>query len=347
MKRYSASLITVIVVIVIVAGLALRQKPVMADKANQENKDMQYNKLTPEEEAVIINKGTERPYSGEYVYNKESGIYACKRCNAPLFRSADKFDSECGWPSFDDAITGAVKESLDADGHRIEITCANCGAHLGHVFTGEGFTARNVRHCVNSISLNFVPEDSVKLWPAAITRGNPAKANETAAATSIPIGIQKAYFAGGCFWGVEYMLENLDGVIDARSGYMGGHTPDPTYKQVCNGNTGFAETVEVTFDPSKISYEKLTKYFFEIHDPTQEGRQGPDIGDQYRSAVFYTDDNQKMVVEKLIKILKDKGYHVVTQVTGAGQFYPAEDYHQDYYEGNGHTPYCHVYTKRF
>jgi peptide methionine sulfoxide reductase msrA/msrB len=156
-----------------------------------------------------------------------------------------------------------------------------------------------------------------------------------------------AIFAGGCFWGVEYFMQKEPGVISVTSGYTGGHVKNPSYKEVCTGTTGHAEAVKIIYDPQKTSYEKLLKLFMEIHDPTQAGRQGPDIGDQYRSVIFYMNDDQKQSAEKNIRILNDKGYKVATEVVKASEFYDAEKYHQDYYFNNGKIPYCHVYTKRY
>ena len=283
---------------------------------------MEHNKLTKEEERVIIHKDTEPPFSGKYNAHWEKGVYICKRCNAPLYRSEDKFDAGCGWPSFDDEIPNAVKRIPDPDGVRTEIVCANCGAHLGHVFVGEGFTDKGVRHCVNSISLNFVPAK---------------KERRT----------ERAIFAGGCFWGTEYYFKRAKGVVSTTVGYIGGRKDNPTYEEVSHSDTGHAEAVEVVFDPDIISYEDLAKLFFEIHDPTQVNRQGLDRGEQYRSEVFYLNDEQKAIAEKLIRILKDKGYKIATKVTEASTFWKAEEHHQDYYNKTGGSPYCHRYTKRF
>lgn len=293
---------------------------------NSQNKTP-YNKLTPEEEAVIIFKGTEQPFTGKYYLNTDSGLYKCKRCDAPLYRSTDKFDAHCGWPSFDDEIPGAIKRSLDADGRRTEILCAHCGAHLGHVFEGEHFTQKNTRHCVNSISLKFEPAPLEKVIPEA--------------------KIDTAMFAGGCFWGVEYYFKNLDGVISTAVGYAGGHVKNPSYRQVCSDTTGHAEVLQIVYRADTVSYEELAKLFFEIHDPTQEGHQGPDYGSQYRSSVFYYNEEQKKVAEKLIAQLKTKGLKVVTKLEKATDFYKAEEYHQDYYNKKSGKPYCHIKVKRF
>lgn len=160
-------------------------------------------------------------------------------------------------------------------------------------------------------------------------------------------GTEKAYFAGGCFWGVEYWLRRFDSVLSVQSGYMGGTLENPSYGEVSTGTTGHAETVEVVFYPKRLSYRDLAKRFFEIHDPTVLNRQGPDTGEQYRSVIFYTTKEQKHTIEELIGILRDRGYKVVTKVVPAGNFYPAEDYHQDYYEKSGGTPYCHTPVRRF
>ena len=288
---------------------------------NKENTMMKFNKLTQAEEDVILRKGTERPYTGEYLDNEEEGTYVCKRCDAPLYKSNDKFDARCGWPSFDDEIEGSVKRVMDADGRRTEIICNNCGAHLGHVFLGEQFTNKNTRHCVNSISLKFIPKE-----------------NDSQ---------EKAYFASGCFWGTEYYFMKAPGVIETSVGYMGGHKENPTYKEVTKGNTGHFESIEVVYDSSIITYGDLVRLFYETHDFTQINGQGPDIGPQYLSNIFYMDDEQKAIAEKYTNLLFNKGYKVATKVVPASKFWKAEDYHQQYYEHNGSTPYCHVYTKIF
>ena len=282
-----------------------------------------FNELSGQEARVIEKKGTEAPFTGKYNNFSESGTYICKKCGAALYNSSFKFKSDCGWPSFDDEIKGAVNRYPDPDGVRTEIECASCGAHLGHVFTGERLTDKNIRHCVNSVSLDFVP----------------AKLEAGRYGTAI--------FAGGCFWGVEYFMQKTPGVITVTSGFTGGHVKNPSYREVCTGTTGHAEAVKIIYDPRKTSYETLLKLFMEIHDPTQIGGQGPDLGEQYRSEIFYLNEDQRKVAEKNIKVLKAKGYKVATLLTKATEFYEAEDYHQDYYFKNSKVPYCHGYTKRF
>jgi len=157
----------------------------------------------------------------------------------------------------------------------------------------------------------------------------------------------KAYYTGGCFWGVEHLFQGKLGVLSAVSGYMGGPVDNPTYQEVSTGQTGHLEAVEITYDLEQVGFEELTKFFFEIHDPTQANGQGPDIGPQYLSSVFYSSEDEKQTTLELIDQLKKKGYDVVTQLLPLVTFWKAEDYHQDYYVKRNQQPYCHKYQKRF
>lgn len=284
---------------------------------------MALNPLTPEEERIILHKGTEPPSTTETISN-QPGTWLCRQCNAPLYRAADKFESHCGWPSFDDEIPHAVRRVPDADGRRTEIVCSACGGHLGHVFQGENLTPKNTRHCVNSLSIRRVP--------FVVRPGQK---------------VARALFASGCFWGTQYHFKQQPGVLYTRVGYSGGKTPNPTYKQVCTGRTGHAETVEVWFDPEIVSYTQLVRLFFETHDFTQVNRQGPDVGTQYRSAIFYLGAEQKRLAEQVREQLKKRKLSVATEIVPAGLFYPAEAYHQDYYQRTGGKPYCHRRVRRF
>lgn len=279
------------------------------------------NELTPFERHVIEEKGTEPAFSGLYTQTDEPGEYLCKRCDALLYKSDDKFSSQCGWPSFDQEVLGAVVRVPDRDGQRIEIVCHKCKAHLGHVFEGEHLTVKNVRHCVNSVSLKFKPKSTV---------------------TS-----KVAVLASGCFWGTEYYLGRVPGVLRTSVGYTGGHVENPSYKQVCSGTTGHVEAIEVTYDPRKLSYKELLKYFFETHDFSQDNGQGPDIGPQYLSVLFFSDEQEKKDAEELVAYLGNNAHKVLTQLRPIQTFWVAEDYHQLYYEKKGDVPYCHRYREIF
>jgi peptide methionine sulfoxide reductase msrA/msrB len=296
----------------------------------QQKIDELATKLTPDEAKIILAKGTEPAFCGTLVDNHKDGIYVCRLCGLPLFRSDDKFDSGTGWPSFfqpfdKDHIRYISDKSLGME--RTEILCARCTAHLGHVFE-DGPKPTGLRYCLNSASLTFV--DKGKELPAM----------------SKPVMTETAYFAGGCFWGVEDEFHQLPGVVDAISGYMGGKTKDPTYEQVCTHTTGHAETVKIVYDPARVSYRKLLDFFFKVHDPTQVDRQGPDVGDNYRSAIFASTPSQYEEAKKFIAEKQDaprfKGKKIATQVNPPDPtkpFYPAEDYHQNYHmKHGGHCP---------
>jgi|MDTC01.2.fsa_nt_gb peptide methionine sulfoxide reductase msrA/msrB len=271
--------------------------------------------------------GTEQPFCGTLLDNKKSGFYSCVVCGLPLFSSQHKFTSGTGWPSFFSPFAPEhVKSKIDTkfDMNRTEIVCARCDAHLGHVFE-DGPKPTGKRFCLNSISLHFIED------------------GEEIPTQSKPVETETAYFAGGCFWGIEHWFQKGMGVINVESGYMQGETKDPTYKEVCTGKSGHAETAKVTFDPKVIAFETLLKAFFKMHDPTQVDRQGPDIGSQYRSGVWTTSDEQAKIVDAYIKELTESNEYdvpIATQIESAKTFYLAEEGHQDYIETTGRA--CHV-----
>ncbi len=280
-------------------------------------------KLSEDEAKVILNDGTEPAFCGNLVDNKKDGVYLCRLCDLPLFSSKSKFTSGTGWPSFFQPVDGAHIDEIEDNSlgmQRVEIECTRCGGHLGHVFP-DGPKPTGLRFCVNSVSLVFV-EDGEEL---------PAMAK--------PVEFETAYFAGGCFWGVEDAFEQIPGVASAISGYQGGTVANPGYKLVTTGTTGHAESVKVIFDPGRVSYDELLEWFFKVHNPTQGNRQGPDVGTQYRSVVFAVNDEQlakaRAYVEKLASSEKYKGRTITTEIREMAPFYEAEAYHQDYHARNG------------
>ncbi len=297
--------------------------------------------LSAEQIAVTRQCSTETPFKNKYWNNHEDGIYVDLYTGEALYSSLDKYDSGTGWPSFTKPIDSKnikFKKDKTLGVERIEVKSNSSDSHLGHVFDDGPKKAGGKRYCMNSAAMDFVPLKEMK----------DSKYSQYLFLFAKKKNWEIATLAGGCFWGTENLLRQEKGVIETQTGYSGGKIERPTYEDVSTGKTGYAESVQILFDPKETSYESLLLLFFRMHDPTTLNQQENDKGTQYRSAIFYENDEQKKVAEKVIKRVSDSNAWkkpIVTEVTKFNSFWRAEENHQKYLKKNPKGYNCHFIRK--
>ena len=339
--------VTILVAVLGFAQTAVTEEKSLVKPYSKPTPEELKKKLSSQQYEVTQTRGTEPPFQNAFWNNHEAGIYVDVASGEPLFSSLDKFDSGTGWPSFTRPLEPNVVEAKDSSHGmvRTEVRSKFGDSHLGHLFDDGPPQQGGLRYCINSASLRFIPAAKLEAEGYGQYAKLFAPTSDSQKAQATLSDREVAILAGGCFWGMEEIIRKIPGVLETEAGYTGGWLKNPHYDDTHDSKSGHAESVKVTFDPRKLSYEDLLeKWYFRMHDPTTLNRQGNDTGTQYRSAIFYTSEAQKKTAEAVKARVGKSGKWkkpIVTEITAASTWYPAEGYHQHYLEKNPGGYTCH------